>query len=377
LRQHIKGATWDQVADSYTSIGVQTPVHDACKICLVTPGNEGAGDVVLNQSDYTHDAQGNLVDLTGSQGHVMLRVPKFYVGYDFSGSTHNWRISLMPFAGSSVHPAFVKAGVEVPYRYIGVYEAAWYDVSAGVYVDGDGTNSAFDASDDKLGSIVGKKPLTNKTRAQFRDAAARVGAGWQLMDFNLHAALKILYITKYADFDSQTVLGAGNTRGSGWDFAAHISATGKVLSVTAVGQSTVGGNSGDYCNLLGIENPYGDIWEWVDGWNILDGVNYVSDNPNFFADDTATNYSLFGSTNPTDNGWQNTLQANIALLPASIGASDATKLCDYYYYYNAAGWRPPSVGGDVVNGSRSGLLGHDASLISSRAYSAIGGRLCF
>jgi len=148
-----------------------------------------------------------------------------------------------------------------------------------------------------------------------------------------------------------------------------------VLSATAAGQSTAGGNAGDYCNLLGIENPYGDIWEFVDGWNILDGVNYVNDDPSSFSDNTTTNYAQFGSTNPTSSGWQNLMQQNVAMLPASVGASDATKFCDYYYY--ASGWRVALVGGRAYSGSSAGLACLTAYPSSSSAYSYFGGRLAY
>lgn len=372
----VKGADWDESADSYIDIGGASSVHNALRVCLVTPGNEGAGDVILNQLDYTHDINGDAVALDGSQGHVMFRVPKFYYGYDYEGDTHNWRVSMRRSAATPyLHPWFTKAGIEVPYRYYGVYEATGYDVSAGAYVDGDGTNSWFNTSEDKLGSIVGKKPLTNKTRAQFRAAAARVGTGWSLVDFWGYAALKLLYVTRYADLDSQSVLGAGNTQFSSFNFATCISATGKVLSVTAPGQSTAGGDSSDYCNLLGVENPFGDIWEFVDGWNILDGNNYVCSDPSLFADDTTSNYGLYGTTNPTASGYQNTLQANIGLLPASVGAGSTTKVTDYYRY--ASGWRIARSGGGANDGASAGLAYLLADKASSYAYSGVGGRLCF
>lgn len=352
-------------------------VHNACRVVLLTPGSESTGGVVLNSSNYQQDASGNTIALDGSQGHVMLRVPRFHYGYGFSGSTHTWKVSLNPFDGSAVHPAFSKGSTEMQYRYIGIYEACGYDVSAGAYVDGDGTNSWLDKVNDKLGSIVGKKPISAFTRAQGRKMAANVGAGWQMMDFNLYAMLKLLYITKYSDFDSQTVLGAGNTRWSGWEFATRISVTGKVLSVTAPGQSTAGGNAGDYCNLLGIENPFGDIWEFVDGWNINDGSNFICTNPSSFADNVGptTAYAEYGSTNVQTSGWQATLQPNIGFLPASVGASDTTKITDYYYY--ASGWRVAIVGGLANYGSRAGLAYLGANDSSSRAGSDIGGRLCF
>jgi len=352
-------------------------VHNACRVVLLTPGSEATGGVVLNQSNYQQDASGNTIALDGSQGQVMLRVPRFHYGYGFSGSTHTWKVSLNPFDGSAVHPAFSKGSTEMQYRYIGIYEACGYDVSAGAYVDGDGINSWLDRVNDKFGSIVGKKPISYFTRAQGRVMAANVGTGWQMMDFNLHAMLKLLYITKYADFDSQTELGEGNTRWSGWDFATRISATGKVLSVTASGQSTAGGDSSDYCNLLGIENPFGDIWEFVDGWNIYDGSNYICTDPAQFADNVGPTsaYSLYGAVNPQASGWQATLQQNLGLLPASVGASDTTKITDYYYY--SSGWRVAFVGGYASSGSAAGLAFLHAAGSSSSADSLIGGRLCY
>ena len=373
------GATWNETSDSYTTIG-RAPyyVHDAMQPCLVTPGAEGTSDIVLMKTDYTKRVDtGATVALDGSQGQVMMRIPKFWYRYDYSSPTHQWEVSPVAKSGFTLHPAFVKGEAEMQYRYIGIYEACGYDVSAGAYIDGDGGNSWLDRTNDKLGSIVGKKPISAFTRAEGRKMAANVGTGWQMMDFNLHAMLKLLYITKYADLDSQTVLGAGNTRWSGWDFATCISATGKVLTVTAPGQSTAGGDSSDYCTLLGMESPFGDIWEWADGWNILDGTNYICTDPAQFADDVGPTsaYSLYGAVNAQASGWQATLQPNIGFLPASVGGSNTTKITDYYWYYSD--WRVAGVGGSASHGSGAGLFALYADGSSSGAGSAIGGRLCF
>jgi len=374
----VKGAEWNEVSDAYADIGSKSPVHETLRVCLVTPGLEGSADVVLDQLDYTRDAQNNSVSLDGSQGHVMLRIPRLYYGYSYINNTHKWEVSSSKCGRTpNLHPAFFKAGVEVPYRYIGIYNACGYDVSAGAYIDGDGTNSWLDKINDKLGSIAGKKPISAITRAQGRVMAANVGAGWQLMDFNLYSLMKLLYVSKYADLDSQSVLGNGNTRFATWSFTNCISATGKVKSISAPGQSTSGGNSGDYVNLFGIEDPFGGIWGFIDGWNINSGVNYVCNNPANFADNAGPTsaYALYGSTNPTSGGWQNALQQNISMLPGSVGAGSTTKVTDYYNY--ASGWRVPFIGGPAHSGSYAGLCYLYASTDSSIAISNIGGRLCF
>jgi hypothetical protein len=148
-----------------------------------------------------------------------------------------------------------------------------------------------------------------------------------------------------------------------------------VKSITAPGQSTSGGNSGDYVNFMGIEDIFGTIWQWVDGWNVNSGVNYVCSNPTNFADDTTTNYTLFGSTNCLDSGYQNTLTHDIGMLPSTIGATSTTKITDYYWY--AGGWVAPLVGGNARHGSDCGLFSLFAAFAASSVDSYFVSRLCF
>jgi hypothetical protein len=348
-------------------------VHDSCKVVLLQPGNENY-PAELDRYNYNQYAQGGTAVLTGASGNVMLQIPKFYYKYSFGSNTHNYDVSLERKPGYEPHPAFYRNGAWVDYRYVGIYQAAGW---TGTWQQGDGTNAWFSTSTGKLGSVSGYKPLSNFSRPNFRAAAARVGTGWSLLDFWTYSMLKMLYITKHGNFNSQTMLGGGNTKFAGWNFAADVSATGKVTSITSPGQSTAGGNSGDYVNFMGIEDIFGTIWQWVDGWNINSGVNYVCSNSANFADDTTTNYTLFGTTNPTATGWQETLQSNIGFLPATVGGtgSDVARITDYYYY--SGGWVAPIVGGGAGNGSDCGLFCLGADGAASVVFSGIGSRLCF
>ena len=369
------GYAWNESTNIYTTLSDDISYYDTIQPCLVTPGNEGAGDILLNRYDYNKRADtGATVALDGSVGQVMMRFPKFYYKYNYATSTHNFSISSEPLEGFTIHPWFNKSGdgtTILPYRYIGVYPAVGWTTT---YQDGDGTNAWFNTTTGKIGSIAGKKCLTNFGRQTFRAAAARVGTGWQQLDFYGYSALKMLYIARYGNFDSQSVLGAGNSKFTSFTFGTCMSATGKVKSVAATGQSTTGGNSGDYSSLFGLEDVYGGIWGWVDGWNINSGANYVCNNPANFADDTTTNYTAFGVTNPTTNNYQATLQQNIGLLPASVSASPAL-IGDYYYY--ASGWRAPLVGGRAGIGAIAGVFALHAYDAFSAVYSSVGGRVCF
>ena len=354
-------------------------VHNEMKVCLVTPGSEGSGDVILNQTDYTKDESGSSVSLDGSDGQVMLRIPKFNYAYSFDSgaNTHSWTVGFGDDGMTGLHPWFTKEGVEVDYRYVGVYPACLYDDSASSYIDGvanDDNTSLVDLSNDKIGSVVGYKPFVGLNRAQFRSLASNIGTGWSQLDFWGYNALKLLYITKYANLDSQTVLGSGNTRFNSFDYDTQIGVTGKVLSVNATGQSTVGGDIGDYSNTFGIEDFYGGVWGFVDGWNVIDLQNYYCQNPSEFADDTTTNYISIGSTMPATNGYQETFQNNVAMILNSIGSSS---MVGSDYYYQNSGNRVAHVGGRSTTGLSAGAFCLSVSTSSSYSSRSGGARACY
>ena len=127
-----------------------------------------------------------------------------------------------------------------------------------------------------------------------------------------------------------------------------------------------------------IENPWGNVFEWIDGINFSDGTVYVCTNPANYADDTASNYSNIGTKSQTD-GFIKSLGMSSsmpwAFFPTATGGSETTYVPDYAYYNS--GWRVLHVGGNWSNGSYAGLFFFYASSTSSSAYSNVGARLLF
>ena len=141
------GMSWDESADSYTRTGLLAgiatgsspdaaliPIQAAMRRCILQ--DDGSVAYYLDPSDSTKRVGGGSANLDGSDGQVMVEIPKFYYHYAYSGTTHTWEISLYPLDGFSVHPAFVKNGAVVDYRYVGAYEGVLYDVSATLYANG-------------------------------------------------------------------------------------------------------------------------------------------------------------------------------------------------------------------------------------------------
>jgi len=281
----------------------------------------------------------------------------------------------------------------VDYRYIGAYEGIGWDQGTTAYVDcGTGhadnwAGGAIDLANDKLGSVSGKAPMMDETRAEFRAIALNRGVGWRQQDFYLVSAIQLLYITEYASWNSQSVIGMGRTglTGGTWVKDSYIGVTGK-SNGSGNATANTGGNTNDaYMSYRGIENFYGNIWKWVDGFNINDGIPYVSNVETDFADDTDTNYYRLEDTGGSGitlpqvtNDYQKTLeQIKDGFLPSAVGdgATSSTYITDYYY--QAAGWRVATLGGYAHDGLSAGVA--DWYLLYAAACDRIyiGGRLCF
>ena len=96
-------------------------------------------------------------------------------------------------------------------------------------------------------------------------------------------------------------------------------------------------NDGKYpCMYRGIENPYGNVWQWVDGVNITAWQAWVCDN----ADDYASNlfaapYKQLSYLNASTNNYVKEMgfDANnpFAEFPISVDAVGNSPYKDYYY----------------------------------------------
>lgn len=374
----IYGVKWNEATDTYTRTGalaahplssspgnLALPIQAQMRRCVVS--DAGAVQYYLDPTDSTKKADGSAAVLDGTDGQVMVEIPKFYYRYSFGADIHTWEISQVSGGGFALHPAFQKNGVEVSARYVGAYAGF---ISAG-----------------KLSSVSGQTPTVGQTRAQFRSAAAARGAGWHQWDVTLHHLAALLYVIEYADLNTQSMIGAGNTAYASWPGAAPaLTGVSSFVGDATWNQTTVGGSATDGMSYRGIENFYGHVWKFCDGINInnssaLGSQVWLSQSPDDYADDTDIAYTMVGQAAEVD-GYGPTLIPNSGLFyPAAVGASTVTGLCDYYYTYfdgNAdSGWRVALVGGAAPNGATAGALCWSSVDVSSYSSSVIGGRLCF
>ncbi len=148
----------------------------------------------------------------------------------------------------------------------------------------------------------------------------------------------------------------------------------------AASSGSIGDNtSGKYpCVYRGIENPYGNIWQFVDGVNINDHQAWVCKDAGQYASNLfASPYEKLGYINRDANGYVTQMGFDpnypFAELPVEVGGSASTYYSDYYY--QNTGQRVARVGGHWLTGSYAGPSFWLLSNSSSHAYVSIGGRL--
>ena len=223
-------------------------------------------------------------------------------------------------------------------------------------------------------SKTGSKPLANITRATARTNSKNKGSKWGQYDFASWCAVWLLYLVEFADWNSQSVIGIGICGSSSMANTGGTDSMNYHTGTAASSRTTAG--AVQYRN---IENPWGNIWEWIDGVNFSDGTVYVCTTPANYADDTTSGYTNAGTKTQSD-GWIKAIgissTAPWAFFPTEVGGSETTYIPDYAFC--GSGWRVLPVGGSYSDTTGYvGLFRFSANSTSSSSFSYVGARLLF
>lgn len=217
----------------------------------------------------------------------------------------------------------------------------------------------------------GQAPLVNITLPNLRTTAKSLNTDIALMDIWTWSILQILFLVEYASYNSQDKLGRGYVDGNN--------------SALASGScNSLGMKSGCVTNdekhaviYRGIENFFGNIYQWLDGINFVGRQGYVCTNYTQYASDTTVNYIQLGYICPSSNNYIRNLgydsNSSLVMLPSAVGGGGASGITDYYYGSNS-GNMVSYVGGAWGSGPTAGSFYLSADSDSSYATSAIGGR---
>lgn len=340
----------------------------------------------------------------GTKVQVMVEQPKFYYkvvplelekiqgGKGFHMRKARYYVSDTMKAGFKLHPAFIKDGKEKNFIYLSAYEGCTYDTSASAYKFNDAQD--VDWTNDVLASIANAKPTSGltqsgATRNGFRTIAAKRGSGWSQQTIQSVAVTQLLFLIEYASFNIQEKLGAGVTNKIDDGATSMTEITGAT--------TTLGNNSGQVINTNGYsvvayrgeENPFGNLWKWVDGINTNNGSTFA-------AGDTGTIYVADHGfkDNSGDAPYHEVGFSSVYLGWSYISAFGYAENDDWLFYptegkgnsslpvgdcgqITTPGWRIASLGAYWGNGLNSGLFALGITNGSSDRHRAFGGRLLY
>lgn len=332
-------SAWERIGDNVDKVANAThdgtavtndfdSIYPWSDIITVNMADDGTINAEIGDANFKFD---------GSNGEVMTYIPPFYYsryqkdGYEYIHISKNY------FGGAELSEGF----------YIGRYTT-----SSGVH------------------SKSGVQSQVSQNITTFRTQATGKGTGWQQLDYH-YFLLQLLYLVEYADYNSQSKLGNGVSSVSAQVNSGALDSLGMKSGCLA----NAGATSVIY---RGIENIFGNIWQFVDGLNIKDNVAYICYKPSSYAVDTFTgDYSVIGYTNATENGNPKTLgmdnNNSLIALPTSVGGSSTTYICDYYW--QNTGNRIALVGGAWTSGANGGLFYWSLYNDSGGSDTSIGSRL--
>lgn len=262
------------------------------------------------------------------------------------------------------------------------------------YISGgnlDNATALVNTATNKLSSVKGVYPMVGLTRNEFRLLAAVNGTGWRQLDFALWCAVGMLYAVEYQTFFSQSVLGNGNTNGTYLASSAPQSDSphtvagfrddiGNASTTTANGQGTATKPGTVAMKYRGIENLFGNCWNYADGINInvtaTGNVHLANNNDRAnYADNTATGHTLITSSLTTGSA---NIQALLPLAPYFLAAATGGTSSQYVtdrHFGSATSNRIAFVSGGAATTATAGVFAFAGNLDSTFRDRERGGRL--
>jgi len=282
--------------------------------------------------------------------------------------------------GTGVHPMFIKNGVEKSEVFLGQYPAI--------------------VKDGRALSLPGVDPTSSIIFDNARAACVNKGPGWHLMTNWEWAGLSLWCIKNGFEPRGNTYYGRHHDQvhgqGRRQDGVAPGTASGSARTLTGSGPAAWRHDN----TLAGVSDIVGNVWKWVDGMKLVNGVIYMPNDNNFDAaeedwvaqgvqisEDVGT-YKLgtIADTLPAVGSkgvapWKSilTTTAYDAMTSATKLRMQQALLSPFFddnplgaFYFDVDGERLPLRGGHWFIGSAAGLGALSLSSVRSSAYTNIG-----
>ena len=397
------GVEWDiTVADpACTRIGNMSyhkslPIQSEYKGCLV---KNGKVNYYLDPNDWSKKADGTPSVLDGTDGDVMVHIPKFY-GKSGSNGNKRW----VRIATTRIDSSWV----EIPEMFVSAYRITTFDdsgtskiasvVNTTANYRGGDNNADYDQylASDKFRTNLGK-PRTNVSRATMRTNASN--SGQELLCYEFYKwVFYWAYVIEYANFNSQKEFNSELTS-NGYH-------QGGIGNGVIIDNSFYWGNYNQRCPLVpcgytnefgnfsgvktvsikldpnyrdiiihpnrwrGFENPFGNAKTNLDGiafrkdsTNAESMVYTTSDSSKFGNDTSVMNIA---GTEVAEDGYikEFDLGETGEIIPKLLGGSESTYKCDYHICDTSTMMVRTLIVGDNIADSGLGCFDSDNSVDS-------------
>lgn len=307
-------------------------------------------------------------EFTDSHGNVFVKYPKCYIKFvtNSDGVIDGFKVSNVQAEEDMFIPdCFLDPSDPEGYTYLDYFALGKYEMSGS-------TTQGYSKS--------GQTCLVSITRDNARTAARSYGDssnyynGYQLQDYSMTVLYNFLCMTYYKTANIQTVYGGRTGAVSSWSSASATGTTDPIEGLNGWNTTT------DCVKMLGIENPYGNVFKWVDGVVFSDTKVYMFRLPHNYSDST-TGANSFAYARPSESGYisalkpGNTAATKSFVYPTAIDGEATTYVGDRCTY-NSTG-TVLYVGGSWSNTSLAGLWCLSGNFGASDSNTNIGARLSF
>lgn len=200
----------------------------------------------LNPNNFTQFEDGSPADITsGNAGDVMVAFPRMGVKISTRGNILTISMTDEPDNPDFTYYAHTRGTKRKEVFYLGAYKG---------YVAGS-----------KLRSLSGKTPTTSQKIGTFRTQAHTNGTGYEQSGFYQLTFIQCMYLLKYKNLDARSAIGQGYVGSSTVTNTGATNAKGMDYGTTS---------DTTQVKLFGIEDFWGNIYEWIDGI-VTDSLGYI------------------------------------------------------------------------------------------------------
>lgn len=328
-----------------------TKIIKNIKPCVLSNGEV---QYYLQKDDYTKKEDGTSSLLDGTDGDVMVEIPK--IGYRLWNDENYQYVSVTEDPNKDGY-CYYAHSLEADGDCDKIYYGAYFG-----YVNGD-----------NLYSRSGVSPTNATSLTDFRTYSANKGTGYCLESFFPRTLMQCLFIVMYKNLNSQAALGQGYT---GARYNSNTGVTDSNIFCYGTQDDTI------HVKFLGIEDFWGNLYGWLDGVYCDSDFNILTDYRNsVFTNTDGNNFQFSAATGASSNyaGYINKIMGTntsgfVKDYNNNTNGTSSTYFADSGYVY---GGFAGDAGGNWDNGSYAGAFRLYLYRSASSSDSRLGARLMY